>query len=342
MKLFHILSVILGITLLIILIWHTGFLPLWQNLLILGWGLVPLILIEGVAGIFHTIGWRYCLSEPHRSLPFFQIFRIRLAGGAINYLTPTATLGGEVTKGSLLFSKHPSPEAATGVIIGKLSYALAQLILVSTGSVVILWGIDLPRGLWTAMLSGSALLGAGILGFLLVQKYGKLGALVRWIAGHGWGGRLIELAAGHVNEVDDSLRRFYKEHPGDLSRSMVWHITGMACGIFQSWFFLYLLTGTPDLFSAGGIWFLSGWFDLVTFAVPYDVGVLEGSRGLIFKILGFNWSMGLSYGIAIRLEQIFWAAIGLLFYTFILTGERHGGLLVNKEITDRLQENMEP
>lgn len=336
MKKFHMFSVILGILLLAALIGSIGFWPLWRNMALLGWALAPLILIQGVAILFHTAGWRHCLSGPYRLLPFFHLFRINLAGGAINYLTPTASLGGEVTKGTLLSLKHSGPEAVTGVIIGKLSYALAELLFVVTGSVVILWGIHLPDGLQLAMLSGSALLGLGIMGFLAVQKYGKLGAIVRWIAARRLGGRPLAKAALHMNEVDEALRRFYREHPGDLPLSVAWHIIGQACGIVQSWFFLYVLTGSPSLFTAAAVWFLGKWFDLVSFAIPYDIGVLEASRSAIFKLLGFNWSLGLSYGIAIRLEQIFWAGAGLLFYMTLLAGEktRSKAILVEKEMAE--------
>jgi hypothetical protein len=37
-----------------------------------------------------------------------------------------------------------------------------------------------------------------------------------------------------------------------------------------------------------------------------------------FKTLGFSMSLGLTYGVALRLEQIFWAGIGLVFYVVLL------------------------
>jgi hypothetical protein len=188
MKKFHTCSLLLGICLLGFLIWKIGPMVLWRELALLGWGLVPLILSEGVADLFHTLGWRYCLSGPNRDLSFFQIFRIRMAGASINYLTPTAGLGGEVTKGVLLSLSHQGPEAPSGAIIGKLAYSLAQLLLVVFGSFAILWAIRLPAGVLAAMFTGTILLGAGILGFLVVQKYGKLGAIVRWLVAHRVGG----------------------------------------------------------------------------------------------------------------------------------------------------------
>lgn len=318
MRRFHLFSIITGAVLLVTVISLVGLRELWRELSLLGWGLVPLILLEGLADILNAFGWRHCLSSPLRDLSIIKIFNIRLAGNSINYLTPTADLGGEVTKGTLLFMNHSGPEAATGVIVGKLSYAMAKLLFVGTGSLIILWGIEVPVGVWVAMLTGSALLGAGILAFLAVQKYGKLGAVVRWLAAHRIGGKALEKSTDKITKVDTALRLFYREHPWDLPKSIIWHIGGMVCGILQGWYFLYVLADRPSLALAAGIWFLGSWLDLLSFPIPMNLGVLEGSRVLIFELLGFQSAVGLSYGVALRLEQLFWAGIGLLIYGALL------------------------
>jgi uncharacterized membrane protein YbhN (UPF0104 family) len=331
-KKFHVGSILLGIGLLIFLVWKIGLEALWRDLSLLGWGLVPFVLLEGVVKIFQTLGWRYCLSPPHRSLPFPRLMAIYLVGNAINYFTPTATLGGEVVKGTLLSLSHRGPEAATGVIIGKLAYALSQLLFVVLGSILILWKIRLPAAVTIAMLAGSVLLGAGIVGFLVVQKHGKLGAVVRWLVAHRVGGETLRKAAQQITQVDQALQLFYKERPGDLVRAMSGHAVGMVFSIVKTWYFLLLLTG-GSFFAASGIWFLSTWFDLLTFAVPLDIGVQEGTRVLAFKALGFSLALGLTYGIALRLEQIFWGGVGLFLYSAVLAGKRERGLFSRKRIT---------
>jgi hypothetical protein len=52
-------------------------------------------------------------------------------------------------------------------------------------------------------------------------------------------------------------------------------------------------------------------FDLLTFAVPLNAGSLEGSRVLLMNFLGYPAGAGMTYGIALRLGQMFWAAAGL-------------------------------
>jgi len=331
MKKFHVGSILLGIVLLSFLIWKIGFNALWRDLCLLGWGLVPFVLMEGVAGIFYTLGWRFCLSPAYQSLRFFRLWGINLAGNSINYFTPTATLGGEVIKGTFLSLDHRGPEAATGVIIGKLSYALAQLLFIVLGSILILCRIRLPLAATIAMLAGSALLGVGIVGFLLVQKHGKLGAVVRWLVAHKVGGEPLQKAAHQITQVDQSLKLFYVERPGDLPLSMLCHVVGMTCSILKTWYFLLLLTG-GSFFAAAGIWFLGSWFDLVTFAIPLGIGVQEGTRILAFKGLGFSLNLGLTYGIALRLEQLFWGGFGLFMYAALLAEKRGRGFFRRKRI----------
>ena len=318
MKRFHTVSIALGIALLFLLIWNIGIGELWRELARLGWGLVPLILMEGVADIFHTFGWSHCLTGAQRGIPFSRLFRIRLAGYSINYLTPTATLGGELIKGTLLTTDNSGATAATGVLIGKLALTLAQLLFVALGSIFTLWGVPLPAGVWPAMLIGNALLTFGVVGFLLVQKYGKLGALVRWLVAHNLGGKTLQKAAKHITEVDDELRLFYRQRQRDLPHAMLWHILGYACGIMQSWFFLYLLTDDASFRVAAGIWFLGSWFDFLTFAIPLGIGIQEATRILALKALGFDSVMGLAYGLTLRLEQIFWVGCGLISYSTLL------------------------
>jgi hypothetical protein len=78
---------------------------------------------------------------------------------------------------------------------------------------------------------------------------------------------------------------------------------------------------------------LGAWFDLLAFAIPLGIGVQEGTRILAFKALGFSLTLGLAYGIALRLQQLFWAGVGLLLYVLLLTGKRGKRLFSKKGVT---------
>ncbi len=324
----HKILIVAGFGLLGFMIWKLGPKELYNEFARMGWGLAVIVLIEGVADVFHTVAWRFCLDRSHQQLSFPSLYLIRMAGTAINYVTPTGTLGGEVVKGALLGSESSKTRAASGVIIGKLSYVLAQLMFIATGSVAILWKVGLPVELWVSLVVSSVILGFGIVGFLLVQKFGKLGAVLRWISKWNVGRKHLDKFTGIMNEVDDLLKEYYRERPFDLPKSIAWHILGFVCGIIQVWYFLRLVGAHAPLESVAAIWFLGSWFDLVSFPVPASIGIQEGSRLLVFDALGLTRLQGLTFGLSLRIEQIFWAVVGMMSYSVITWGQKRGKFLV--------------
>src|SRR3954470_23856947 len=124
MKRFNTVLLVLGLAFLLYLIEKTGWRELWLQLRVLGWGITLILLAEGLANLAHTVGWRHCIAStslsssigsPRRNeaddsvvtnqpglgrrsegveLSLWSLFRMNMAGWAINYLTPTVSVGG--------------------------------------------------------------------------------------------------------------------------------------------------------------------------------------------------------------------------------------------------------
>lgn len=312
-----------GLAFLAYLIYTTGPRELWRQLALLGWGLLPFVLGEGIAEMIHTIGWRRCLSEPYRSVSWWNLFRIRMSGYAINYLTPSASIGGEVTKIALLAEHHRGPNAAGGVLIEKVSFALAQVLFVAIGAILVVRYAALPPTVWALMLCGSAPVIGGIIAFLVLQRRGKLGGLVRWLESRRTGSQALRTLSINITAVDDALRIFYRDRRPDLWSAIAWHVAGCSIGILQTWWFLHLLHDDKSLLISATAWTLAMWFDLLTFVVPLNVGSLEGSRILTLRAVGCSSLAGLTYGVAVRLSQLAWSGIGLLLYGSLLLPDKH-------------------
>ncbi|HEX3626912.1 MAG TPA: lysylphosphatidylglycerol synthase domain-containing protein [Verrucomicrobiae bacterium] len=318
MKKLHISLLALGLVFLGYLVWKIGAPGILNEFVSLGWGLALFVGFEFLAEGLHTKGWSYCLSGPYRRISWFKLFRIRMAGNAINYLTPTAALGGEVAKAALLSSNQKSPEAISGVLIGRLSSGIAHALFVTCGSAVVLFNASLPGPVWAAMFASGGFVICGIVGFLFLQKYGKLGVVVRWLAARRFAGRLLQKIAREVSHVDESLKTFYREQPGDLVRAVSWQLFGHSTGLLQTWWFLSLLNRPFPVETVATIWVLGMWFDLLTFAVPMNMGTLEGSRIVAFKAAGMGAVAGMTYGLALRVAQLSVACFGLVSYALFL------------------------
>ena len=323
MKKLNFILLLAGILFLAVLVSKIGAGELWRELGLLGWGLIPFMLGEGIAEMIHTVGWRYCLAEPYRSISWWRLFQIRMAGYAINYLTPTAALGGEATKVNLLLAYHRGPQAVSGVLIEKFCFAFAQVLFALMGSALIIERAHLSGPLWFSMVFSVAVVAGGIFAFFLLQKYGKLGAIFRWLAARRPGSAALQNVAAQITEVDDALRAFYVQQPRNLWLVIGWHLVGFCVSILQAWFFLYLLKQGTSLPVAATVAFLGMWFDLLTFAVPMNMGSLEGTRIVVFKAVGRSAAAGMTYGLAIRLAQIFWSVLGLALYGWIMARQKN-------------------
>ena len=328
MKRLNSILLALGLVFLAYLVWKVGPGQLWQQFSALGWGVTLLIIAEGVANLAHTVAWRHCIHDLHRRVSLPRLFRICMAGYSINYLTPTASVGGELTRAALLAETHSGSEAVSSVLLDKLMTAVAHLVLVVLGAVFLFWRVSLPTQLWVAMAATTGLLTTGIVVFLLLQKHGKLGALCRWLVDRKLGGRSVQQAAEQISNVDDALKRFYRDHPRDLVLSVIWHFVGHAVAILHAWLFLWLLARPAPLATVVAAGLLSLWFDLLTFAIPMNLGTLEGSRILVFKALGCEGLLGMAFGVAVRIAQVFWACFGLANYIWLAT--RQAGAMAGR------------
>jgi uncharacterized protein (TIRG00374 family) len=306
----------LGLTFLVFLIWRAGPEKLWHEVGALGVGVIPLVLIEGLANLAHTIGWRHVIYSSHRQVPLLRLFRMSMAGYSINYLTPTASVGGEVSRAALLAGIEKGPEAVSSVLVDKLATGVAHVILAMLGALLLFWRVDLAVELWIAMAVTTLVVIGGLVSFFLMQRHGKLGGFIRWLVDREVGGRTLRAAASRISEVDDALQRLYRDRPQALVMSIWWHLLGHSAAILQAWVFLYLLNQPAPLATVASVGLFSLWFDLLTFAVPLNLGTLEGSRMIVFKALGCSALLGMTFGIAIRIAQVFWACFGLVSYGF--------------------------
>jgi hypothetical protein len=64
-----------------------------------------------------------------------------------------------------------------------------------------------------------------------------------------------------------------------------------------------------------------------------NVGSLEGTRIVTLNALGYTALMGMAYGVALRLAQIFWAGAGLVSYA-LMTSKRTPSVQRQTSLTD--------
>jgi hypothetical protein len=324
MALFRWIILLCGLTLFVVLVWTTGVQTLWRDLVSLGWAIVPYLALTGVENVFHTLSSRWCFSREHRrAIPLWRLFLVYQTGYALNLVTPTAEIGGEVARG-VVFEKYvPGSEAASAVIINKFAYSIARMIIAAalTGFTVLAFPLA-TLDAWLIGL-GSVLTTLALLAFAFVQARGLFGPVLRKLA---WftGRRGQEWVEKNVGELDQRLRNYYRYNRFDLYVAVVWDLAGFAVGTLQKWYLMALLLPAAGVEwnHAIAVWGITTLLDMIFFFVTGGMGVQEGSHKLAFEAVRLPGAQGVSLSIASRIDQVFWIAVGLAAYMVEMTAKK--------------------
>jgi len=264
---------------------------------------------EGVSYILNTTGWRFAFPPPRPPVRFRQLLAARLAGEAINNLTPTATIGGEVVRGRMLEGVLDSSVAWASIAIAKLMQTFAQMAFVFIGLFAVARYTQLPAGFERGLLIGLTVITTGLLTGIIMQRRGLFtaaGGLATRLGVH-----LPERLHEQLERLDEQIARFYAA-PGAFVMSVLGFFGGWCMGVVEVYIVLTCLDAGPSLSRAMTIEVLSVAIDALTFFVPAKAGTQEGGKVLIFDLLGLDPAKGLTLGIVRRLRELSWSMLGLV------------------------------
>lgn len=298
-----------GIVLFVWLLHSLGLEAVWDNLRLLGWGIAPVLAQESVAFVANTLGWYYAFPPPGPPVSFGPLLAARIAGDAINCVTPTATVAGEVVRVRILAPHGHATTTWASVAIAKISQTAAQVVFIAGGLFLVLGELPLAAAHRHRLYLGLGAFALAVGTTVALQGRGLLSFLARALTRLG-----IPLKAkllGHLEQLDDEIAGFYAT-PGAFLRSMGAFLAGWAMGVVEIYLILHFLRLEATWQQALLIEVLSTAINALLFFVPAKAGTQEGGKVLIFVLLGLDPAKGLALGIVRRVRELAWSAVGLL------------------------------
>src|SRR5262249_16591689 len=205
------------------MVWQVGLADLLTSFRAVGIWIVPWILLESIPVLLHTAGWVACFQHHQGPRQFWRLVLVRLAGSAINQVTPTATIGGEVVKVLLLQSALPREQATASVVMDKASFTLAQMLYLGLWILYLTGRLALPARVRVRLGLIVGLISVGLLGFVAFQRYGLLSKLVRWLEGFNIGQARLQRLHQYLLPLEAQLTAYYTSHPWWFAGSLGLH-----------------------------------------------------------------------------------------------------------------------
>jgi len=299
----------LGLVLLGGLVWRLGGAALVAHLQLVGWGIALIVGQEIFAIVVNALGWRAAFPAG-TAPPLAPLVAARIAGDAVNYLTPTGTLGGEFVRARVLHGRASRLDLATSIAIAKLSQTLAQVGFVAAGLLVLVTLTPLPTEIRLALLVTMVILTALAVVVWDAQRRGMFVPLLRLATRFDRRQRLAGLER-RMERLDAAIAAVHHAQDRPFVVSCAWFLLGWALGTLEIALMLWLLGVPVTLTRALGIEVLSVAIDAMLFFVPGKLGTQEGGKVLIFTTLGLDPTVGLAVGVLRRIRELTWALFGL-------------------------------
>lgn len=288
-----------------------GLLDVMRYLRYAGWGLAFTITLETVARIANTAGWRLTMINYPANLTFRELFVARVSGEAIDYVTPSAQLGGQFVMAMMVRAKLAMAAGLATVVIASLAEALGQIGFIGGGLLV---GLPLEAGMHRLFLP--AVIGLGIAialagGFFAVQMkrpFSQLWRLAVKLEVPQMADPEVIAAAG---EADTRLIDFYENHRGRLLASCGCYLFAWGLGPIEIFIYLRLLHQPATWTIAVLVEALGLLIERATFLIPAKLVSQEGGKALILSMLGYPADVGFAIGLIRRIKEMVWVGFGL-------------------------------
>ena len=309
MKIASYIGLVIGLAVLTALIAWSGAKEIGALLLASGWSLllVPVIWLPSLP--MNARCWQLLFDR--RFAPTFgRALYAQWMGRAVNTLLPVASIGGEVAKTRvLILGGIDAHHASAAAVVDKTVEVITIIIWGLTGiSLLALMALD--NTLAIASLLGLAVLGAGVVGFLFVQRAGMFGFLVR-LAYRLTKSQAVAKLMVMAEEVDGVILDLYRQR-GQVAAATAWRLAALVVQSGEVWLAASLLGHPIGILEALMLKSLSNTVSDAAFVIPNSYGIQEGALIVLGGLVGLTPEVALAVSLAIRIREVIVDVPGLV------------------------------
>src|SRR5216684_8777699 len=279
---------------------------------LVGWGLALTIALETVSRVANTLGWRVTIEDYPPRLALIELFAARIGGEAIDYVTPSAQLGGQFVMAVEVREKLRMPIGLATVVVASLAEAVGQIVFMSIALIISLRLIPIAAQLYWSIIGGFALAVALAGGFFFVQMKRPFSHLWRAASKLDIARVNIEDIKESADEADQVLLDFYARHRTRLLLACLCYVVAWSLGPIEIYILLKLLHQTATIQVALLVEGIGLLIERATFLIPAKLVSQEGGKALILGMLGYPPGIGFVVGFIRRIKEMVWVLLGLL------------------------------
>jgi hypothetical protein len=277
----------------------------------IGWSSIGKALAQvgwtGLA-VLMTLGWIESFSDGTalwvvmgQRLRYGFGIAVNAAGSMLNLVLPWES--GEVLKGTLLRGEFGTMSAVSGTIVWNYIFKISRP-AVSLAAALCAWALASQRSYMGLVLVANLLAFLPYLVLRFVIRLGPAAGLLRIL-------RMIPVLRRQpahwidvAQTIDHEIKHFWRERPWDYLKVFGLQILARSTGWASIYAALNALGMDCDFATSALLYAAINVADYLVAVLPARVGVSEGSAYFIFKLLGFDPTVGVIMYVVFRIRGI--------------------------------------
>lgn len=277
-----------------------------------GWpGLIAITLFHTLPTVLCGLAW-WVILRPHLSDNGFLFVWLRWIRDGTDGVVPVLPVSGELVATRILRLRR-TPLAGAGIIVDLTAELLGQLLFAILGFALLI--ANHPASHYHAWIAlGIAVMAVQFGGFLLAQRKGLFRRLARPL---DWIRRRRRAAQSDADRtLHDHILQLYAHHRAFLG-SVLLHFVAWIVGALEAWIALRLMGRPLPVADVLVMESLVTAIRSITFFVPLNAGVQEGSYVLAGSLLGLPAGLALAVSLAKRARDLIKGLPALLLWQLI-------------------------
>lgn len=319
---------IFGLVVLIIMATQLDYREVWDGVQRAGYWFLAVVLLWAVLYVFNTSAWWIIIksqedsshSSKHSNISFLWLYKITVSGFALNYATPGGLMGGEPYRIMSLSPKIGTERATSSVLLYVMTHIFSHFWfwLISCVLYVCTEPLDVPMGLLIATVASVCLL--AIWFFLKGYKRGIAVSGMK-ILSHiplvkRWASRFFDNHREQLATIDSQIAALHGQNPRTFFCAVLLELSCRIVSSLEIFFILLVIMPSANFLQCILILAFTSLFANMLFFIPLQLGGREGGFLMSAGGLGMKASDGIFVALLVRLRELIWTAIGLLFIKF--------------------------
>lgn len=326
---------IFGLAVLAVMITQLDFTQVWRGLSHAGyWFLAVLVLWTALYGL-NTSAWMLLIrgtADPKaqgthkdsqgntvgdRRVSFLWLYKVTVSGFALNYATPGGLMGGEPYRIMELAPRIGTERASSSVILYAMTHIFSHFWfwLLNIFIYIIFRPVNFFTGLLLAAAAAFCILGLWF--FIIGYQKGlanKVMALLRHIPiVKRWARPFVEKHRAQLDTIDCQIAAMHRQNPRFFVSALLLELLCRFLGAFEVMFLLLVLMPSVSYVDCVLIMAFTTLFANLLFFMPLQLGGREGGFLMSSAALGLSAGAGIFVALLVRLRELIWTGIGLLF-----------------------------